>query len=299
VTTDSGFDENSYLSRYGDVRNAVKAGAFSSGYAHYLAFGKAEGRDGLFKYTHAGRNEIVEPNGAFYQNFLMRMHSALQPKSYFEIGTLKGDTLKLASCTCISVDPTYQITSDVLGNKPSCYFFQVGSDYFFEQRNPKEILGRTIDLAFLDGMHLFEYLLRDFYNTERYCARDSIIVLHDCVPLDEYVTVRDPSDPAREKSSRPGYWTGDVWKMIPTLQQWRPDLRISVVDAPPTGLVLVTNLDPGNRVLQDNYQAIMDKYLTLDLGAYGVERLHREANLVSTEKFASADDFARFTGREG
>ena len=46
VTVNSDFDEEAYLFRYADVRNAVKAGAFSSGYAHYIAFGKAEGRDG-------------------------------------------------------------------------------------------------------------------------------------------------------------------------------------------------------------------------------------------------------------
>lgn len=297
MTNDSGFDEESYLSRYGDVRKAVRAGVFSSGYAHYVTCGRVEGRDGLFKNRHEGQNERIELGGAFYQNFLKRMHSALQPNTYFEIGTLNGDTLKLASCTCISVDPTYQISTDVLGNKPACYFFQVGSDDFFDEHNPKEILKGTIDVAFLDGMHLFEYLLRDFYNTEMYCSRDSIIILHDCIPLDEYVTVRDPSDPARQKSSRPGYWTGDVWKMIPTLREWRPDLSISVVDAPPTGLVLITNLDPGSRVLRDNYQSIVDKYLACELGAYGVERLRREANPVTTEKFVSADDFARFTGR--
>ena len=28
----------------------------------------------------------------------------------------------------------------------------------------------TLDLVFIDGMHLFEYALRDFMNVERYCA---------------------------------------------------------------------------------------------------------------------------------
>lgn len=46
VTGKTEFSEQFYLSKYSDVREAVKAGAFSSGYAHYLAYGKAEGRDG-------------------------------------------------------------------------------------------------------------------------------------------------------------------------------------------------------------------------------------------------------------
>lgn len=248
-----------------------------------------------FDVTDSKRNTYIELTGIFYSTFLERMHSMLRPQTYFEIGTLFGDTLKLASCTCISVDPAYHISSDILGVKPACYFFQVGSDEFFAQRNPKEIFGRTIDIAFLDGMHLFEYLLRDFYNTERYCAKKSIVILHDCIPGDQYIAVRDLADPARQESSHSDWWTGDVWKMIPILRQWRPDLKISVVDAPPSGLVLITNLDPKNRALQDNYDAIMHKFLTLDLGSYGVERLHREANVVSAENFASADDFAKFT----
>ena len=120
MTTDLGFDEELYLSRYGDVRSAVKAGVFSSGYAHYIAFGKAEGRDGLPKFNHTGLKEFIDLGGTFYQTFLKRVHSALRPKTYFEIGTLNGDTLKLASCASISVDPSFQISSDVLGNKPAC-----------------------------------------------------------------------------------------------------------------------------------------------------------------------------------
>jgi hypothetical protein len=292
VVVNSEFDEKFYLSKYADVREAVKTGTFSSGYAHYLACGKTEGRRGIFTEKRSGPKKWIELGGTFYQTFLKRMHSELQPKTYFEIGTLNGDTLRLAACTCISVDPRFQISSDVLGNKPACYFFQVGSDEFFEQHNPTEIFGKAIDIAFLDGMHLFEYLLRDFYNTERYCAQDSIIVLHDCLPGDEHVVVRDPSDPARQKSSRPNYWTGDVWKLVPVLRRWRPDLKIAVLDAPPTGLVLITNLDSGNRVLRDNCPAILENYLELDLGEYGVERLHRESNVVSTEDVNCANDFA-------
>jgi Glycosyltransferase 61 len=46
------FDEEAYLLRYPDVKNAVEAGEISSGYAHYLVFGKAEGRDAT---SEAGR----------------------------------------------------------------------------------------------------------------------------------------------------------------------------------------------------------------------------------------------------
>ncbi|MCX5662620.1 MAG: choice-of-anchor D domain-containing protein, partial [Planctomycetota bacterium] len=38
------FDERSYLAKYADIRNAVQTGAWSSGFAHFVAFGLKEGR---------------------------------------------------------------------------------------------------------------------------------------------------------------------------------------------------------------------------------------------------------------
>jgi hypothetical protein len=39
------FDEGTYLNRYADIAEAVNAGLFASGLAHYLEFGQFEGRD--------------------------------------------------------------------------------------------------------------------------------------------------------------------------------------------------------------------------------------------------------------
>lgn len=44
--TTQAFNEASYLQRYPDVADAVAGGQFASGWAHYLAFGDGEGRDG-------------------------------------------------------------------------------------------------------------------------------------------------------------------------------------------------------------------------------------------------------------
>ena len=37
-------------------------------------------------------------------------------------------------------------------------------------------------VAFIDGMHLAEYALRDVINTERYCHAASVIVVDDVLP---------------------------------------------------------------------------------------------------------------------
>ena len=223
--------------------------------------------------------QFIELGGEFYQALLARLHDENKPKTYLEIGTLMGDTLRLSKCPSVAIDPQFQISTSVLGSKRACHFFQMESDAFFDQYDPTSILGGPIDMAFLDGLHLFEYLLRDFYNTEKHASRDGAILLHDCLPGDEHITVRDPSDPRRQQSAWPGYWTGDVWKLIPILKRWRPDLAIEVLDAPPTGIVAIRQLDPKNTVLRSNYEQIVTEFMPIELGAYGVERLHREASV--------------------
>ena len=195
--------------------------------------------------------------GTGYRNFLNALHRRFRPRSYFEIGTLDGHTLRLADCASIAVDPAFQIEINAIGKKPRCLFFQETSDEFFKFRNPSRIFGRPIDLAYLDGMHLFEFLLRDFVNTERHCARSSLILMHDCLPPGFYMTARSMEGPQFSLSEHGRAWTGDVWKLIPVLRRYRPDLRIVCLDCPPTGLVLVTDLDPSNTTLHDAYDAIV------------------------------------------
>jgi hypothetical protein len=159
---------------------------------------------------------FIELDGAFYQTFLEQLHSMLRPQTYFEIGTLNDDTLKLASCTSISIDREYEISSNVIRKKPACHLFQMTSDDFFARHNPERIFGQKIDLAFLDGTHLFEFLLRDFINTERHCNRNSVIALHNCVPGDEFIAGRRPSDPLRQKNrSRAATGSGTFGKSSP------------------------------------------------------------------------------------
>jgi hypothetical protein len=196
--------------------------------------------------------------GQHYQNCLRDIHQAIVPKTYFEIGTLHGDTLCLASCRSVAVDPAFKLTGPPVGNKPALHMFQLESDAFFEAHNPIAILGGPIDLAFLDGMHHYEFLLRDFINTERACHSGSIVVLHDCVPLDAFMAIRDMDDlKTRGLSRRPPWWTGDVWKVVAILQHYRPTLTVTIFDAPPTGLVVITGLDPRNRTLSENYTSIV------------------------------------------
>ena len=191
------------------------------------------------------RDGCVLADGLNYLSFLEMLHQKLRPEWYPEIGTQTGASLMLSSSKSIAVDPVFRLRHEVVGDKPELYTFQETSDAFFEANRLKR-LGAKVDLAFLDGMHLFEFLLRDFIGTEKHCSPVGIVILRDCLPWDVAMTVR-------ERSKTPtSSWTGDVWKMIPILKKYRSDLTLEVVDAAPTGLVIVSNLNPKSRVLEKN-----------------------------------------------
>ena len=102
-------------------------------------------------------------SGVYYRKFLSELHIFCQPKSYLEIGTRNGDSMKDVNCDSILIDPKFNIKQNVFTTtRKSSLFFQVTSDYFFNNYNPEHFVKYPIDMFFLDGMHRFEYLLRDF-----------------------------------------------------------------------------------------------------------------------------------------
>jgi glycosyltransferase involved in cell wall biosynthesis len=121
----------------------------------------------------------------------------------------------------------------------------MSDDYFAQTAD-----GIAPDLCLIDGMHLFEYALRDFMNIERRAAPGAVVILDDIFP-------NHPAQAARER--RTLAWTGDVWRLVEMLRLYRPDLFVLPVDVGPAGLLLVAGLDPANRVLWDNYNPIVSQ----------------------------------------
>jgi hypothetical protein len=202
--------------------------------------------------------ELVAHGGADYLSCLVQLSKLTRAERYLEIGTETGQSLSLIDCASVSVDPTYQLKFDVMGRKPACHLFQLPSDDFFARHDPSALLGGKLDLAFLVGLHHYEALLRDVINTERYCRPDSVILLHDCLPPTADMTNRGGRGSQHPKF--PNFWTGDVYKTVQILMRYRPDLRIFLFDAPPTGLVAVTGLNPTSTVLADRLDEIVAEF---------------------------------------
>ena len=220
--------------------------------------------------------------GLDYRIFLRKLHEELLFDWYLEIGSQTGESLSPVRSKTVAVDPFFRAKVYVIGAKPALHVFQTTSDAFFDTG----FLARNeikVGLSFLDGMHLYEYLLRDFIAAEAAAAPGGVIVMHDCVPYSFGMTTRDLTSLRRGKA-----WTGDVWKLIPILQELRPDLQLTVLDCWPSALVCVTGLAPENRALADSYTKILKQWDGVELEAYGLDRFQSLFDMVSGEDSAAA-----------
>jgi hypothetical protein len=223
----------------------------------------------------------IRAAGQQYTRFLDQLHSERLFNWYMEVGCRTGRTFAAVRSKTIAVDPFFLTENNIIYSKPALHVFQTKSDDFFESGFLKK-LGVKLSFSFLDGMHLFEYLLRDLMNTEANSAGDGVIALHDCCPASNEMTTRDLDNLPKRA------WTGDVWKLIPILQEYRPKLKITVLDCKPTGLVLISGLEPKNTVLAKNYDAILAKYMDVTLENFGPEKFYSSFEYTNARGFRDA-----------
>lgn len=187
-------------------------------------------------------------------DFLHELHKLLRPSTYLEIGVQTGRSLAQAipPTFAIGVDPEPQVSVSI----PVAHqIFPMTSDRFFEEVDASTA-GLDLppyDLAFIDGMHLVEYCLRDFIGVERHARPDgrTVAVFDDVLPYSADIAGRTPL---------PGDWAGDCWKIWGILYGHRPDLTCILVDVAPTGALVVLGLDPVSAVLAEEYDHLAEHW---------------------------------------
>ena len=201
---------------------------------------------------------------ASYIDVLKNCCISNKPYTYLEIGVGHGDSLKaliqgaVKPSNIIAIDPSIDSLDPFV--KTSVPIRQTTSDEFFRTTPPIKI-----DIAFIDGMHLFEYALRDFINCEKHSHTGTIIFFHDVKPRGAHTVSRDLASLPYKSLTKA--WNGDVWKIVPILKTYRPDRILTVHDVK-DGLLEVTGLDPHSTILQDNYDRIYNQYVGLSYESY-------------------------------
>jgi hypothetical protein len=211
-----------------------------------------------------------------YLDFLGQVHGLLAAPPYLEIGIRHGDSLALARSRAVGVDPGFTLKVEL---PESVTLFEETSDEYFDRPAPLAALGgERVGLSFIDGMHLAEFVLRDFINVERHATWASVIVFDDILP-------RTVDEAARDRHTRA--WTGDVYKILGALSRHRPDLIVLRVNTEPTGLGVVLGLDPSSRVLAERYDEIVREMVVPDPQDVPADILERHG-IVEPEAVLSA-----------
>jgi hypothetical protein len=159
-----------------------------------------------------------------------------------EIGIRTGRSMVLSRCRSIGVDPSFKIDNPI---HCDVQLIKATSDDFFARDEPlAHFDGIPVDLAFIDGMHLSDFALRDFINIEPFLADTGVVVLDDVLP-------RNGLEAARDRKTEP--WTGDVYKVVDVLRRRRSDLVVLLVNTAPTGTAVVVSIDQASTILKDAY----------------------------------------------
>lgn len=90
------------------------------------------------------------------------------------------------------------------------------SDEFFKQNT------QTFDVIFIDGLHYYEQVLKDFNNSLSVLKDNGIIIIHDMLPKKKHHAVVPIPDPFTKP------WLGDVWRLGFELMK-RNDLVFNIV----------------------------------------------------------------------
>lgn len=196
--------------------------------------------------------------GDGYYAVLDRVHEVLAPRTYLEIGMGDGSSMALArpGTRAIGVDPVPTLRWPI---RAECTVVPQRSQDFLARPDVGSYFpAGPPDLVFIDGLHTFEAVLDDLIGVERLAGPRTVVLVHDTIPLDE---------PTQRPDRVHAFYTGDVWKLLPALADLRPDLDVATVLASPSGLTVVTGLDPANRVLAEHRQHVLDRYGALPFSA--------------------------------
>jgi hypothetical protein len=185
--------------------------------------------------------------------------------------------MTLSRVPSIGIDPEFAVVAEL---QADIHLARTTSDEFFARKDPLAHLPvPVVDLAFIDGMHLAEYALRDYLAVERYTTPASVIVFDDMLP-------RRVEEAARHRHTVA--WTGDVYKAAQALRDLCPDLVVIEVDTTPTGVLVVLLPNAARGGVLAGYDDWLSAAITPDPQDVPVEVLERSRAVDPTRLLASS-----------
>lgn len=184
--------------------------------------------------------------------FLKKLFRKKKFKTYLEIGVFRGRVFfSVPAYNKIAVDPEFQFSASKKIKKAFrrfsnlwAKFYEKTSDIFFAENASTLFQKNKIDVCLVDGMHEYNFALRDIENSLKFMQKDGVVLVHDCNPVSKEASV------SFEEYKKRGFvedWNGDTWKAIVHLRSLRDDINVFVLDCD-QGLGIVTFGKPESRL---------------------------------------------------
>jgi hypothetical protein len=147
---------------------------------------------------------------------------------YLEIGVESGVTflgVEIAHKT--AVDPNFLLDTQGLAGEKTRFHAET-SDRFFAERHD----GGVFDIVFIDGLHVFEQVVRDLHNALLNSHAGSVIILDDTWPSDVFSAIRDYQETMRFRAAAGlagDDWHGDAYKAVFYIHDFWPGLNYATI----------------------------------------------------------------------
>lgn len=157
-----------------------------------------------------------------------RLAMGLNAQRYLEIGVNTGATFHNVQIKQrVGVDPNFEFDTQQF-ETDTTRFSATTSDVFFQS----EPFFPLYDVVFIDGLHVFEQVIRDFSNAILHTHRRSVILLDDTVPNDIFSSLRSQSEALAERQAaglNGAEWHGDVFKSVFYIHDFWPSLNYCTI----------------------------------------------------------------------
>jgi hypothetical protein len=211
--------------------------------------------------------------GIHYTKFVPFMIDGLDATSFFQLGPGLGKGTSDVTADVLWVSAALGGASSITIHRNRTTVLKMSPKFFFAHQDLRAYFPLGPDVAFLDGDHHIEVLLNEFVRTERACHSGSLILVHDCLPLNDRMAERSFRLVQAEGAATRDFWTGDVWKLVPILKCLRPEMKLFYIDCPPTGLLVCAQLDPLSNALEADSSELVQSLSSVSLSEFGVVRL--------------------------
>lgn len=232
-------------------------------------------------------------------DFVPRLVWGVNALSFLVLGAREGGPLRGVACPAVLVDAVFAPTeTDILLNgRARTSFVRKSTDAFFADGDAAALLPGGAGVTLIDGVPVFEAALRDLIAAEAHAAPGGVILVTGIAPATprQAMRVRTVARAGDEPDDMVEMWLGDVWKLIAVLTRFRPDLRLRWADVTPGGVLIVDQLDPANRTLADQRDAIIAEFIRYGLDEAAIDTMRASVPMIDSAsvEWATQEDWAR------